>query len=124
MQFKRKPDVKYAYNSTFKAKPCQLKRSLLNKQSPKRKKADKANHDATMAKCGRICQLCGQRATIHHHLIPRGWILSGGLENRDNTNTHIGVCYNCHQWIHADAKNVIDTAGRFGILLLRKEKKL
>lgn len=118
MQFKRKPNVKYAYNSTFKAKPCALKRSTLNKQSAKRKKADKANHDATIAKCGRVCQICHYNpATIHHHLIPRGWILSGGLENRDNTNTHIGVCYNCHNWIHADRKNVIDTAARFGIKL-------
>lgn len=116
MQFKRKPNVKYAYNSTFKAKPCQLKRSSLNKQSVKRKKADKANHDATIAKCGGLCQICRiNPATDHHHLIPRSWALSGGIENRDNLDNFIGVCRGCHQWIHADRKHVIATAARFGI---------
>lgn len=75
MQFKRKPDVKYAYNSTFKAKPCQLKRVPLNKVSKKAIQRTKDYRDATFALHGEVCYICGigrPRACLDcHHLFLR-----------------------------------------------------
>jgi hypothetical protein len=88
MQFKRKPDVKYAWNSTFKAKPTQLKRVPLNKVSKKAIQRTKDYRDATFALHGEVCYICGAhrlRSELDcHHLFLR--------KNGDDPNFIFPVC--------------------------------
>jgi 5-methylcytosine-specific restriction endonuclease McrA len=47
----------------------------------------------------KLCEICGQLATVAHHFISKG----ASSKLRHEISNGIGLCHNCHNLIHTKA---------------------